>query len=84
MARPLRINMAGGWRHRPSRGQKREPIYDRDRQEFLDRLEEMTKRYGVGAHAYVLRPNHYHLLIRTPKANASAAMQRLNNGYGMW
>jgi putative transposase len=28
--------------------------------------------------------NHYHLLIRTPKANASVAVQWLNQSYGMW
>lgn len=86
MARPLRIDLPGGWYHITSRGQRREPIYHdaRDRSEFLARLEEMTMRFGVEVHAYVLMPNHYHLLIRTPKANASRAMQWLNNGYGMW
>jgi putative transposase len=86
MARPLRINIAGGWYHITSRGQRRQLIFydDKDRAEFLDRLEEATKRYGVQVHAYVLMSNHYHLLIRTPKANTSEAMQWLNNGYGMW
>jgi REP element-mobilizing transposase RayT len=86
MARPLRINVAGGWYHITSRGQRRQPIYYdvRDRKQFLERLEEMTKRYGVEVHAYVLMSNHYHLLVRTPKANASDAMQWLNNGYAMW
>mgnify|MGYP001305243846 CR=1 FL=1 len=86
MARPLRINVAGGWYHLTSRGQRRERIYcdDKDRAEFRRRLEEGTKRYGVEIHAYVLMDNHYHLLLRAPKANASEAMQWLNNGYGMW
>jgi hypothetical protein len=44
----------------------------------------MTKRYGVEVHAYVLMPNHYHLILRTPGANASEALQWLNNGYAMW
>lgn len=86
MARPLRINIEGGWYHITSRGQRRDKIFhdDRDRREFLTRLEEMTKRHGVEVHGYVLLPNHYHLLIRTPKANASEAIQWMNNGYGMW
>lgn len=86
MARPLRIHIAGGWYHVTSRGQRRERIYyDRgDRVEFLKRLEELTKRYGVEVYAYVLMPNHYHLLVRTPGANLSEAMQWLNNGYAMW
>ncbi len=86
MARPLRINIPGGWYHVTSRGQNRAPIYldNRDRLEFLDRLEEMVKRYEVEVHAYVLMRNHYHLLLRTPHANLSRAMQWLNNGYGIW
>ena len=86
MVRPLRINVAGGWYHITSRGQRRESIYHdaRDRAEFLERVEEMTKRFLVEVHAYVLMPNHYHLLIRSPNANTSQAMQWLNNGYGMW
>ena len=86
MARPLRIHLAGGWYHITARGQRRNRIYhdNRDRINFLERLEEMTKRYGVEVHAYVLMSNHYHLLIRTPTGNVSEAMQWLNNGYGMW
>ena len=86
MARPLRINVAGGWYHITARGQRRQRIYhdEKDRSEFLGRLEETAHRYGTEIHAYVLMSNHYHLLMRTPMANASAAMQWLNNGYGMW
>jgi REP element-mobilizing transposase RayT len=86
MTRPLRIDIANGWYHITSRGQNRQRIYAdvADRKDFLARLEEMTKRFDLELHAYVLMPNHYHLLIRTPNANASPAMQWLNNGYGMW
>ncbi len=86
MARPLRVNIPGGWYHVTSRGQRRERIYydADDRREFLRRVEEMTKRFLIEVHAYVLMPNHYHLLIRSPNANTSEAMQWLNNGYGMW
>ncbi len=86
MTRPLRINIPGGWYHVTARGQNREAIYydKRDRTEFLDRVEEMVKRYAVEIHAYVLMANHYHLLIRTPHANLSRALQWLNNGYGIW
>jgi REP element-mobilizing transposase RayT len=28
-------------------------------------------------------PNHYHLLVRTPEANVSRAIQWLNGGYGI-
>jgi hypothetical protein len=35
-------------------------------------------------HAYVLMDNHYHLIIETPEANLSRAMQWLNVSYGVW
>ena len=44
----------------------------------------MGERYGVEVHAYVLMGNHYHLLLRTPQANASAALQWLNVSYSVW
>ena len=86
MARPLRVNIPGGWYHITARGQRRDNIYHdaRDRREFLQRLAEMTERFLIEVHAYVLMPNHYHILIRSPKANTSWALQWLNNGYGMW
>ena len=80
MARPLRVNLPGGWYHVTSRGQRRQEIYydRRDRVEFLRRLAETTRRFGIEVHAYVLMPNHYHLVVHTPKANLSVAMQWLN------
>ena len=42
----------------------------------------MSGRYGLEVHGYVLMPNHYHLIARSPKANTREAMQWLNNGYG--
>jgi REP element-mobilizing transposase RayT len=80
------VNVAGGWHHLTSRGQNRQRIFEdaRDYRDFLSRLEEMSGRYGLEVHGYVLMPNHYHLIARSPKANTSEAMQWLNNGYAMW
>jgi len=44
----------------------------------------MTERFRVRVHAYVLMTNHYHLLLETPQANASRAMQWLNVSYSIW
>ena len=86
MARPLRVDVAGGWYHITARGIERRVIFEdaRDHEHFLELLEEMSARYGVEIHAYVLLGNHYHLLIRTPRANASAAVQWLNVSYSVW
>ena len=86
MARPLRINVAGGWYHITARGNNRQAIFcdKRDREHFLELLEEMGPRFDVRVHAYVLMDNHYHLLIMTPQANASRAVQWLNVSYSVW
>jgi len=69
-----------------SRGFQRQPIFldDKDRLHFLELLEGMVERYNVVLHAYVLMPNHYHLLLQTPHANASRALHWLNTGYSVW
>lgn len=86
MARPLRIDVEDGWYHVMSRGIERRVIFldDSFQFHFLDLLGEMTGRFGVQVHAYVLMGNHYHLIIRTPDANASQAMQWLNVSFSAW
>ena len=86
MARPVRVDVEGGWYHVTARGIEQRAIFEdvRDHEHFLELLPEMGERYGVEIHAYVLMVNHYHLLIRTPNANASAAIQWLNVSYSVW
>jgi REP element-mobilizing transposase RayT len=86
MARQLRREFEGAWHHVMSRGFQRQPIFldDKDRLHFLELLGEMVERYHVLVHAYVLMENHYHVLLQTPGANASRAMQWLNVSYSVW
>lgn len=86
MVRPLRIDIADGWYHITNRGIDRQQIFDDDRDcgHFLELLGEMNERYAIRIHAYVLMGNHYHLLIQTPGANASRAIQWLNVSYSLW
>lgn len=86
MARPVRVDVEGGWYHVASRGIERRAIFEDgwDHEHFLELLPAMGERYGVEIHAYVLMGNHYHVLIRTPRANASAAIQWLNVSYSVW
>jgi len=83
MARPLRIEFPGALYHVTSRGDRRESIYedDKDRLIFLCTLEEVVKRYNLLCHAYCLMTNHYHLLLETPDGNLSKAMRQLNGVY---
>jgi putative transposase len=86
MSRPVRIDVADGWYHVMARGFERGVVFgdDRDHEHFIELLEGIVLRYGVKLHAYVLLANHYHLLLQTPHANLSRAMQWLNVSYGMW
>jgi REP element-mobilizing transposase RayT len=56
----------------------------REYQHFLELLEEMVARFRVKLHAYVLPGNHYHLILQTPEANLSRAIQWLNVSYVAW
>lgn len=86
MARAIRVDIRGGWYHVTARGIERRAIFEdaREYEHFLELLEEMAGRYDVELHAFCLMGNHYHLLIRTPQANASAAIQWLNVSYSVW
>ncbi len=50
---------------------------------FLALLKESVGRYEVEIHAYVLMPNHFHILARTPKANLSRWMHWLIGAYSI-
>ena len=80
MARPLRIEFEGALFHVTSRGDRREAIYedDRDRVLFLTTLADVIERMNWLCHAYCLMTNHYHLLIETPDGNLSKGMRQLN------
>ncbi len=86
MARALRIERPGGRYHVTARGNEKKAIYrdDSDRTHFLELLGEAVERFGIRLHAYVLMENHYHLLVETPEANLSRALQWLNVSYSVW
>lgn len=86
MARPLRIERPGGRYHVTVRGNERKALFrdDPDRFHFLELLAELGERLGTRVHAYVLMDNHFHLLLETPEANLSRAMQWLGVSYSIW
>jgi putative transposase len=83
MSRPHRILAAGALYHVMARGNAKMAIYcdDDDRHRFLTVLETVVDRHGIECHAYCLMSNHYHLVIRTPEPNLSAAIHYLNSVY---
>jgi len=85
MARKVRVEYRGAIYHVMSRGNRREKICrtERDRAEFQRALAEVCERSDWQIHAWVLMPNHFHLLLETPKANLVAGMKWFLGTYTM-
>ncbi len=77
MARKLRVEYCGAIYHVMNRGDRREEIFytAKDRELFLETLAETCERTGWQVFAYCLMPNHFHLVIETPRANLVAGMK---------
>lgn len=86
MARLPRIDQRDGLCHVTSRGNGRQEIFwtDADRLRLLGQLADNLHTYGVILYAFVLMDNHFHLLVRTPRANLSRFMQRLCTAYALY
>lgn len=83
MARPYRLQAENCFYHITSRGNERKKIYEReeDYKKFLEKVKQAKDKYQFYLYAYVLMPNHYHLLVETPQANLSKIMQTINSSY---
>ena len=69
MARLARLTLPGYLHHIIQRGNNRQPIFvdSEDYGFMLSLLADNAQKYQVDIHAYVLMPNHFHLLA-TPQA----------------
>jgi len=76
MGRPLRVEFPGALYHVTARGNERRPVFrdDDDHHIFLATLAQACDEFGLRLHAYCLMPNHYHLLVETPRANLSRSI----------
>jgi REP element-mobilizing transposase RayT len=65
MSRPPRVEYAGAFYHVIARGNRQQPIFhgEEDYRKFLDSLDRNVSRYHFHLFAYVLMPNHFHLLL---------------------
>ena len=86
MPRRLRIEFEGAIYHVMARGNARQDIVhdDDDRRRLLDDLERTVVRSGWELPAFVVLSNHLHLLVKTPRANLGAGMQRFLSSYAHW
>lgn len=83
MTRPLRINYENAVYHIIARGNRKEDIFysDEDKRLFQEKMNKTFQKYSLICYAYCLMDNHYHLFLKTPKANLSKAMHYLNASY---
>jgi putative transposase len=84
MPRRPRIFVEGLPLHIVQRGTGRRPIFEdeTDYQQFLLLATDAAHRYGLWVHAWVLMPNHIHLLATPARADtATRALQLIGNRY---
>lgn len=83
MARPLRIEFPGAVYHVTARGNRQESIFasDRDRATLLHIIGDAMMRFDGRVLAFCLMGNHYHLVLRTERANLSQTMRHVNGVY---
>ncbi len=83
MGRQPRVEYTGALYHVMCRGNRREKIFqdEEDYQLFLDLLTEVCERTGWEICAYVLMPNHYHMVLQTPEANLVKGMKWFQGTY---
>lgn len=87
MARLARLYVPGMPQLVTQRGNNRAVLFtdDTDYQQFLGWLRESLKECAVLLHAYVLMPDHVHLLASAPDADGvPRLMQRLGRKYVRW
>ena len=78
MARRPRLELAGVPLHVIQRGNNRARCFlaDGDRHMYLKFLRDAAARHRCAVHAYVLMPNHVHLLVTPTEPGAVAAMMQ--------
>ena len=83
MPRLARLDSPGVLHHVIGRGIERRKIFykDKDREDFVERLAELSEKGAWAVYAWSLMPNHYHLLIKTKNQPLADNMRKLLTGY---
>src|SRR5258705_1886086 len=74
-----RIHAPGLLYHLMARGNNGQKVFvsDKDYEAFLDQLRVVRGRYPFYLYAYVLMPNHFHLLLEVRESPTARIMQSL-------
>ncbi len=83
MGRTLRPEAPGRTFHLTARATWSRDLFlgDPDREDFLKLLERVVRRYRWELLGWCLMGTHYHLIVRTPRANLGHGMRDLNGAY---
>jgi REP element-mobilizing transposase RayT len=78
MPRLARLDAPGILHHVMGRGIERKQIFinDTDRSDFIDRLTALAEEGAMDVYAWVLMPNHFHLLCKTHNRALSSSMRK--------
>jgi hypothetical protein len=79
MPRYPRVHASGLLYHVMARGNNGQDIFSeaKDYEVFLEQLREARRRYPFYLYAYVLMPNHFHLLLEVMELPTARIMQSL-------
>jgi REP element-mobilizing transposase RayT len=85
MPRKARIDAPGAFHHIICRGIERRKIFynNADRDNLLERLENILIETATPCYGWALLPNHFHLLLRTGNTSISTVMRRILTGYAV-
>lgn len=86
MARLPRVEVPGALYHVIVRGNQRRRVFrdPRDYEAYLRRLAVYQRRHEFVLYAYVLMPNHVHLLVEPGRVPLSKIMQGLQQSYAVY
>ena len=86
MPRKARIDAPGALHHIIIRGIEKRQIFrdNHDRDQFLQRLGDILTETKTPCYAWVLIPNHVHLLLKTGLTPIATIMRRLLTGYAVY
>ncbi len=86
MPRSARLDAPGVVHHIMVRGIERRKIFldDKDREDFLSRLERLLAATKTSCYAWAFMPNHAHFLFRTGSTPIATLMSRLLTGYAVY